>query len=105
MKHDFALPPRRYVIRLPTNLPMDAAAPLLCAGITTWSPLQYYGLNKKGMSLGVIGLGGLGHMAVKFGKALGMKVCGHLAACCEDPVLLTTAISHMCTKGGHMARP
>lgn len=64
----------KYIIRLPTNLPMDAAAPLLCAGITTWSPLQYYGINKEGMSLGVIGLGGLGHMAVKFGKALGMKV-------------------------------
>ena len=47
---------------------MDAAAPLLCAGITVYSPMKYYGLDKPGMRLGVVGLGGLGHMAVKFGK-------------------------------------
>ena len=53
---------------MPENLPLDAAAPLMCAGITVWSPMQYYGLNKPGMMLGVVGLGGLGHMAVRFGK-------------------------------------
>lgn len=47
---------------------MAAAAPLLCAGITTYSPMKHYGLDKAGMKLGVVGLGGLGHMAVKFGK-------------------------------------
>lgn len=45
-----------------------AAAPLLCAGITTYSPMKHYGLDKKGQKLAVVGLGGLGHMAVKFGK-------------------------------------
>lgn len=49
---------------------MDAAAPLLCAGITVYSPMKYYGLDKPGMRLGVVGLGGLGHMAVKFGKVM-----------------------------------
>ena len=59
----------RYALHVPENLPLDAAAPLLCAGITVWSPMQHYGINKPGMKLGVVGLGGLGHMAVKFGKA------------------------------------
>ena len=44
---------------------MSASAPLLCAGITTYSPLKYYGLNKKGMKLGVVGLGGLGMLNPK----------------------------------------
>ncbi|KAF7130371.1 hypothetical protein RHSIM_Rhsim10G0174500 [Rhododendron simsii] len=64
----------RYVIRIPDNLPLDAAAPLLCAGITTYSPLRYYGLDKPGMKVGVVGLGGLGHVAVKFAKAFGAIV-------------------------------
>ncbi|GFP96221.1 8-hydroxygeraniol dehydrogenase, partial [Phtheirospermum japonicum] len=50
------------------------AAPLLCAGITTYSPLRYFGLDKPGLHVGVVGLGGLGHVAVKFAKAFGTKV-------------------------------
>lgn len=53
---------------MPDSLPLVAAAPLLCAGITTYSPMKHYGLDKKGQKLAVVGLGGLGHMAVKFGK-------------------------------------
>ncbi|KAL2348990.1 hypothetical protein Fmac_002990 [Flemingia macrophylla] len=63
-----------FVIRIPDELPFDAAAPLLCAGITVYSPLKYYGLDKPGQHVGVVGLGGLGHMAVKFAKAFGAKV-------------------------------
>ncbi|XP_062019618.1 probable mannitol dehydrogenase [Rosa rugosa] len=63
-----------FVIRIPDNLPLDGAAPLLCAGITTYSPMRYFGLDKPGMHVGVVGLGGLGHVAVKFAKALGVKV-------------------------------
>ncbi|KAA8531465.1 hypothetical protein F0562_006182 [Nyssa sinensis] len=63
-----------YVVRIPDNLPLDAAAPLLCAGITTYSPLKYFGLDKPGLHVGVVGLGGLGHVAVKFAKAFGAKV-------------------------------
>lgn len=61
-------------ISFPDNLPLDAAAPLLCAGITVYSSMKYYGLSEPGMHLGIVGLGGLGHVAVKFAKALGMKV-------------------------------
>lgn len=50
------------------------AAPLLCAGITVYTPMMRHKMNQPGKSLGVIGLGGLGHMAVKFGKAFGLKV-------------------------------
>lgn len=63
-----------FVIRIPDGLPLDAAAPLLCAGITVYSPLKYFELCKPGLHIGVVGLGGLGHLAVKFGKAFGAKV-------------------------------
>ena len=58
----------RFALKVPANLPLVEAAPLLCAGITTYSPMKHYGLDKKGQKLAVVGLGGLGHMAVKFGK-------------------------------------
>ncbi|KAL4447874.1 hypothetical protein ABPG75_005093 [Micractinium tetrahymenae] len=64
----------KFVLHLPANLPMDAAAPLLCAGITTYSPLRHFGLDKPGTRVGVVGLGGLGHMAVKLAKAFGCEV-------------------------------
>ena len=62
-----------YVLRLPDGLDMGAAAPLLCAGITTYSPLKHWNVG-PGSKVGVIGLGGLGHMGVKFAKALGAEV-------------------------------
>ncbi|KAK6924194.1 Alcohol dehydrogenase-like, C-terminal [Dillenia turbinata] len=65
---------QQYVLRFPDNLPSDAGAPLLCAGITVYSPMKYYGMTEPGKHLGVAGLGGLGHVAVKFGKAFGLKV-------------------------------
>nr|GMC56833.1 8-hydroxygeraniol dehydrogenase-like [Ipomoea batatas] len=70
---DIMVADEHFVVRWPENLPMEAA-PLLCAGITTYSPLRYFGLDKPGMHIGVVGLGGLGHMAVKFAKAFGTKV-------------------------------
>jgi uncharacterized zinc-type alcohol dehydrogenase-like protein len=62
-----------YTLHIPSNLDFAATAPLLCAGITTYSPLVHYGV-KAGSQLAVLGLGGLGHMAVKFGKAMGAHV-------------------------------
>ena len=59
---------------MPTNLPLDRAAPLLCAGITVYSPMKHYGFTGCGKKLGGVGLGGLGHMAVKFGNAFGLHV-------------------------------
>ncbi|XP_021301190.1 probable mannitol dehydrogenase [Herrania umbratica] len=63
-----------FVVHIPEKLPLDAAAPLLCAGITVYSPLRYFELDKPGLHLGVVGLGGLGHTAVKFAKVMGVKV-------------------------------
>lgn len=62
-----------YVIKVPEKMHLAAVAPLLCAGITCYSPFRHFGI-KSGMTLGVAGLGGLGHMAVKIGKAMGCKV-------------------------------
>ncbi|GAA4282025.1 NAD(P)-dependent alcohol dehydrogenase [Gaetbulibacter aestuarii] len=61
---------KQFVLRLPENIYKPGAAPLLCAGITTWSPLRHWNV-KKGDKVGVVGLGGLGHMGVKFAHALG----------------------------------
>ena len=63
----------RFVLRVPENLDPAATAPLLCAGVTTWSPLREWNVG-KGQTVGVIGLGGLGHMGVKFAHALGAHV-------------------------------
>ncbi|XP_027079441.1 probable mannitol dehydrogenase [Coffea eugenioides] len=63
-----------FIIRFPENLPLDGGAPLLCAGATVYSPMKYYGIAKPGSHIGINGLGGLGHVAVKFAKALGAKV-------------------------------
>jgi D-arabinose 1-dehydrogenase-like Zn-dependent alcohol dehydrogenase len=71
---DIMVADEHFVVRIPDNLPLDACAPLLCAGITVYSPLKYYGFDKPGMQVGVVGLGGLGHVAVKFAKAMGVKV-------------------------------
>ncbi|KAA8514832.1 hypothetical protein F0562_018011 [Nyssa sinensis] len=63
-----------FAVRFPDNLSPKGGAPLLCAGITVYSPMKYYGLSEAGKHLGVVGLGGLGHIAVKFAKSFGMKV-------------------------------
>ncbi len=62
-----------YVLRIPDGLPLDGAAPLLCAGITTYSPIRHFGA-RAGAQTAVLGLGGLGHMGVKFLHALGAHV-------------------------------
>src|SRR4051794_18648887 len=62
-----------FVLRIPDDLELDVAAPLLCAGITTYSPLRHWGAG-PGKRVAVVGLGGLGHMAVKIAKAMGAEV-------------------------------
>jgi uncharacterized zinc-type alcohol dehydrogenase-like protein len=62
-----------FVLRVPDNLDLAATAPLLCAGITTYSPLRHWNVG-AGQKVGVVGLGGLGHMAVKIAKAMGAEV-------------------------------
>jgi uncharacterized zinc-type alcohol dehydrogenase-like protein len=63
----------RFVVKIPAGLDLKAVAPLLCAGITTYSPLKHWQVG-PGQKVGVIGLGGLGHMGIKFAKALGAQV-------------------------------
>ncbi len=62
-----------HVLRIPEGMPLDRTAPLLCAGITTYSPLRRYGVG-PGMQVAIVGLGGLGHMGVKIAKAMGAHV-------------------------------
>lgn len=64
---------QRFVLRVPSNLDLAGVAPLLCAGITTYSPMHHWGVG-KGKKVGVVGIGGLGHMGVKFAHALGAHV-------------------------------
>jgi uncharacterized zinc-type alcohol dehydrogenase-like protein len=64
---------QKFVLRVPSNLSLAGTAPLLCAGITTYSPLRHWGVT-KGKKVGVVGLGGLGHMGVKFAHTLGAHV-------------------------------
>ena len=63
----------RFVLRIPENLPPEGVAPLLCAGITTYSPLRHWRIG-PGQKVGVVGLGGLGHMGVKLAHAMGAHV-------------------------------
>jgi len=63
----------KFVVKIPKGLDLKGAAPLLCAGITTWSPLRHWKVG-KGSQVAVIGLGGLGHMALKLARALGADV-------------------------------
>ena len=73
---------QHFVLRIPDSLPLDAAAPLLCAGITLYSPLRHWGAG-PGKKVAIIGLGGLGHMGVKLARAMGAE---------------TTVLSHSLTK-------
>ncbi|MDF5714255.1 MAG: NAD(P)-dependent alcohol dehydrogenase [Rhizonema sp. NSF051] len=63
----------RFVLQVPSNLDLAGVAPLVCAGITTYSPMRHWGIT-KGKKVGVVGLGGLGHMGVKFARAFGAHV-------------------------------
>jgi alcohol dehydrogenase (NADP+) len=67
---DSVVADERFVLRIPSHLDLAGSAPLLCAGITTYSPLRHWGVT-KGKKTGIVGLGGLGHMAVKFAHAFG----------------------------------
>lgn len=99
---------RRFVVRVPTNLDPAAAAPLLCAGITTYSPLAHWKVGKDS-TVGVIGLGGLGHMGIKFSHAMGARTvmitrspgkAGDAKKLGADDVLLSTDDSAMAEWAG-----
>lgn len=62
------------MVKIPDGMSPEQAAPLLCAGVTVYSPLCHFGLKKTGLRSGIVGLGGVGHMGVLIGKALGHHV-------------------------------
>ena len=98
-----------YTLKIADSLPLEAVAPLLCAGITTYSPLKYVGV-KPGDKVAVLGLGGLGHMAVKFAASFGAEVTmlsgspskkadaeklgAHHFALTSDPAVLNSLQNH-----------
>jgi uncharacterized zinc-type alcohol dehydrogenase-like protein len=70
---EYVVVDEHFVLRIPSNLDLAGTAPLLCAGITTYSPLRHWGVT-KGKKVGIVGLGGLGHMGVKLAHAMGAHV-------------------------------
>lgn len=69
-----SLYPIRFAVKIPTGLAPEQAAPLLCAGVTVYSPLKHFGLMQPGLRGAILGLGGVGHMGVKVAKAMGHHV-------------------------------
>ncbi|XP_008236378.1 PREDICTED: probable cinnamyl alcohol dehydrogenase 1 [Prunus mume] len=65
---------QKFVVKIPDGMAWEQAAPLLCAGVTVYSPLKHFGLNVSGLRGGILGLGGVGHMGVKIAKAMGHHV-------------------------------
>lgn len=65
---------QKFIVKIPDGMEPVQAAPLLCAGVTIYSPLKHFGLNKSGLRGGILGLGGVGHMGVKIAKAMGHHV-------------------------------
>ena len=99
----------KFVLRIPEGVDPKAAAPLLCAGITTWSPLRHWKIG-KGHKVAIVGLGGLGHMGLKFAKALGADVTlftrspgkeAEARRLGADHVVLSTDEKQMAAVAGH----
>jgi alcohol dehydrogenase (NADP+) len=80
---DFSRVPGHFVVKIPDGIPSALAAPLLCGGVTVYSPLRQYGAGTERKHVGIIGIGGLGHFGLLFAKAMGAEV---------------TAISHSASK-------
>ncbi len=98
-----------FVVRVPEKLDPAAAAPILCAGITTYSPLKHYGV-KAGDKVGILGMGGLGHMGIKFAKAMGAEVTLFTRSAAKaqearrqgaDHVIVSTDAEQMKAAAGH----
>ncbi|MDO7904089.1 NAD(P)-dependent alcohol dehydrogenase [Pseudomonas sp. K1(2024)] len=97
-----------FVLRMPQGLDLPSAAPFLCAGITTYSPLKHHGVG-PGHKVGVLGMGGLGHMGIKFAKALGAEVTVFTRSQAKaeearrqgaDQVIVSTDEAQMCAAAG-----
>lgn len=82
---------QKFVVKIPAGLAPEQAAPLLCAGVTVYSPLRYFGLTDSGLRGGILGLGGVGHMGVKIAKAMGH----HVTVISSSDKKRTEAIEHL----------
>ncbi|KAG5625210.1 hypothetical protein H5410_010428 [Solanum commersonii] len=71
---NFMVVEQKFVVKIPEGMAPEQAAPLLCAGVTVYSPLNHFGFNQSGLRGGILGLGGVGHMGVKIAKAMGHHV-------------------------------
>ncbi|MDQ0741858.1 putative zinc-type alcohol dehydrogenase-like protein [Pseudomonas sp. W4I3] len=98
-----------FVVKIPAKLDLASAAPILCAGITTYSPLKHYGV-KAGDKVGILGMGGLGHMGIKFAKAMGAEVTLFTRSASKaeegrrqgaDHVIVSTDAEQMKAAAGH----
>lgn len=99
----------RFVVKIPDGLDLAGAAPLLCAGITTWSPLRHWRVG-PGSRVAIVGLGGLGHMGIKLAKALGAEVTlftrspgkeGDARRLGADHIILSTDVTQMRAAKNH----
>ena len=98
-----------FVVKIPAKLDLASAAPILCAGVTTYSPLKHYGV-KAGDKVGILGMGGLGHMGIKFAKAMGAEVTLFTRSASKaeearrqgaDHVIVSTDAEQMKAAAGH----
>lgn len=82
---------QKFVVKIPDGMALEQAAPLLCAGVTVYSPMKHFGLNKSGLRGGILGLGGVGHMGVKIAKAMGH----HVTVISSSDKKKTEALDHL----------
>lgn len=94
-----------FLFPIPSALPSDAAAPLMCGGVTVWSALTLHGLVKPNDTVGVIGIGGLGHLAIQFAKAMGCEVVVFSTTESKREQAMKLGASHfVTTQGEHELR-
>ena len=87
----------RFCLKIPSNLPLEKTAPILCAGITMWDPLRQWGATKgKKMTIGVVGVGGLGTMGIKLSKSLGHDVVAISTSVGKEDISREKGATHFC---------
>ena len=88
---------QHFVIKIPDGIPIEAAAPILCAGITMYDPLRHWGATAgKKMTIGVVGIGGLGTMGIKLSKALGHDVVAISTSANKEALAKEKGATHFC---------
>jgi uncharacterized zinc-type alcohol dehydrogenase-like protein len=87
----------KFCLKIPSNLPIEKASPILCAGITMYDPLRHWGATKgKKMTIGVVGIGGLGTMGIKLAKAMGHDVVAISTSAGKEALAKEKGATHFC---------